>query len=710
MVSGSVEGKKGFRLGVSGKMILNFAVPTATILILLAVIITVTVVNTVWGLKNEDIENQMQAVSNQVTQYFEPYFSNEQFILNDTSIKKLFDEVENEPAAYRFDTSEGYRQAMEQLQYADTVGGDAVLGVWIAGVKNSQVIQSDGYVSDASFDVTERIWYQLLTESGGESILTPVYVDTITGEMVVTVATPYTNASGSMIGVIGIDLSLDHLMDYFSQISVGESGYITVYDSDRNIIYHPDSSVLLRNLSEVDYSENMRSLLENNQNSDVVSYKRGGANYYGGTRYIDAYSWTVLACMPGSEYMQETTIVFIMLVVGFLFCILITSLICFVRTRALLRPLQTIGVVAEEFAKGNLDSDIHRSTNDEIGDLEEVFSHTQSNLKAIISDIAMVLRGISHKDLTVRTSAVYQGDFVEIQESLRGITAAMNDTMTQVRVAASQVDANSTQVSNGAQALAQGATQQASSVQELSATAQEISNKITQTAERADLAKTQTLAAKDSLDESDQKMQKLVVAMNQIKEKSGQIHGIIKTIDDIAFQTNILALNAAVEAARAGTAGKGFAVVADEVRNLASKSAEASRTTQELIEASIEAVETGNELVTDAAKDLEKTAEEAGKVMDSIAEIAQTSIEEAQAVHNVTMGLDQISSVVQTNAATAQESAASSEELSGQASMLQNLMAQFKLFEASSPSNEWENMEQEPEEQIMSHTVFSDKY
>lgn len=385
--------------------------PTATILILLAVIITVTVVNTVWGLKNEDIENQMQAVSNQVTQYFEPYFSNEQFILNDTSIKKLFDEVENEPATYRFDTSEGY-----------------------------------------------------------------------------------------------------------------------------------------------------------------------------------------------------------------------------------------------------------------------------------------------------------QGDFVEIQESLRGITAAMNDTMTQVRVAASQVDANSTQVSNGAQALAQGATQQASSVQELSATAQEISNKITQTAERADLAKTQTLAAKDSLDESDQKMQKLVVAMNQIKEKSGQIHGIIKTIDDIAFQTNILALNAAVEAARAGTAGKGFAVVADEVRNLASKSAEASRTTQELIEASIEAVETGNELVTDAAKDLEKTAEEAGKVMDSIAEIAQTSIEEAQAVHNVTMGLDQISSVVQTNAATAQESAASSEELSGQASMLQNLMAQFKLFEASSPSNEWENMEEEPEEQIMSHTVFSDKY
>lgn len=675
----SAKEKKQFRLGVSGKMILNFAVPTALILIILAAVVTVTVVNTVWGFKNQNIADQMQSVSTEVDQYFASFFTNEQFVMNETSIQQLFKELEESPASFRFETSATYPQAMQSLQNADTTCGDAVLGVWLAGIKNSEVIQSDGFVSDASFDVTSRVWYDSLQKSNGKNTLTPVYEDAATGEMVVTVTSPYTNAAGEMIGVVGMDLSLDNLTSYFSEITIGETGYITVYDSDKNIIYHPDSSLLMRNLSEVEYSDNMASLLANNQNSDVVEYQRSGKNFYGGTRYIDTYDWTVLACMPGSEYMQETTTVFVMLVVGFLLCILITSLICLFRTKALLKPLQTIGQVAEQFAKGNLDSDIHRNTNDEIGDLEEVFANTQTNLKAIISDIASVLRGISHKDLTVKTSALYQGDFVEIQHSLNGIVTAMNNTMSQVRAAALQVDAGSNQVANGAQALAQGATEQASSVEALSATVQDISTKINHTAERAELARQQTETARDSLDKSASKMQNLIGAMDEIKDKSSQIQGIIKTIDDIAFQTNILALNAAVEAARAGAAGKGFAVVADEVRNLASKSAVASQSTQDLILASIAAVEKGNTLVADTAQDLEETAVNASKVMESIGEIAKDSIKEAKAVADVTVGLDQISSVVQTNAATAEESAASSEELSSQATMLENLMSEFRL-------------------------------
>ena len=557
-------------------------------------------------------------------------------------------------------------------------------------MKNSQIIQSDGFISDDTFDIQQRVWYQLLEQNPGVSILTPAYEDVSTGNLIVTAAMPYTDASGTMLGVIGIDLALDNLMEFFSQITIGESGYITVYDSDQNIIYHPDSSVLMRNLQDVEYSDNMRQLLENRVSSDVVNYQRGGQNFYGGTRFIDLYHWTVLACMPGSEYMQETTFIFIILVLGFVLCIIMTALICLFRTKTLIKPLQTIGRVAENVEKGKLDTEIRRSTNDEIGDLEDTFAAMQTNLKNIIADIAMVLKGISNKDLTVKTTASYQGDFVAIRDSLQWITIAMNDTMSRVREAAAQVDAGSTQVSNGAQALAQGTTEQASSVEELSATAQDISNKINNTADRADLAKKQTLAAKDSLDRSSCKMQELVKAMNQIKSTSGEIQGIIKTIDDIAFQTNILALNAAVEAARAGVAGKGFAVVADEVRSLAGKSAEASKSTQELITASIDAVEKGNVLVEDTAKDMEETASNAGLVMESIVAIAQDAAKEADAVKNITMGLEQISSVVQTNAATAEESAASSEELSGQASILESLIAQFKLarelYEPSEPA------------------------
>ena len=694
-------------MGVSGKMILNVAVPTAVILLLLAVIVTVSVINTVWGLKNTDIENQMEAVSNQVTQYFDPYFVSAEFVADRTSVKEIFAEMERSPATYKFEESDLFQSVMRDLQYAGTASGEAVQSVWIAGVNNNQMIQSDGYITDASFDITQRVWYQLLEQNPGVSILTPAYEDASTGKLIVTAAMPYTDESGTLVGVIGIDLSLDNLVEFFSQITIGEQGYITVYDSNQNIIYHPDNSALMTNLRDVQYSDNMKKLLENQESSKVVNYQRDTTNFYGGTRFIELYHWTVLACMPGSEYMQETTSIFLILVVGFVLCIVITALICLFRTKALVKPLQTIGRVAANVEKGNLDTEIRRSTNDEIGDLEDTFAAMQTNLKNIIADIATVLKGISNKDLTVKTRAEYHGDFVSIRDSLQGITVAMNDTMSQVREAAAQVDAGSTQVSNGAQALAQGTTEQASSVEELSATAQEISDKINNTADRADLAKKQTLAAKDSLDRSSSKMQELVKAMNQIQSTSGQIQGIIKTIDDIAFQTNILALNAAVEAARAGTAGKGFAVVADEVRSLAGKSAEASQSTQELIRASIEAVEKGNVLVEDTAKDMEETAANASLVMESIVEIAQDAIQEADAVKNITKGLEQISSVVQTNAATAEESAASSEELSGQASILESLMTQFKLarelYEPNQPAVASESA-------AVSSSMYYDKY
>ena len=679
MFSRGKRKKKSFRMGISGKMILNIALPTATILIILAAIITTTVVNTIYNLKNKDITNQMETVSNRVVQYFEPFFTAEQFIKNNNSIKQLFSELETSTIPYRFENSEFYQQAVSDLKYANTISGDGVKGVWIAGIKNSEIIQSDGYISETSFDITERLWYKTLLEKPGESIVSSVYEDAAGGGLVVTIATPYYNNSKEMVGVIGIDLLIDDLINYFGQLSIGESGYVTVYDSEQNLVFHPDSSMIMTNLSNISYSENMKELIQNNQNSEIIEYKYNNSKFHGATLYIDNFNWSVLACMPNSEYMHETTIIFSMLMIGFLLCIIIISLVCLFRTKALIKPLKNIGTVAEEFAKGKLDSNIIRNTNDEIGDLEEIFSKTQVNLKSIISDIALVLHEISNKNLTIETSATYEGDFVEIKNSLYGIIISMNETMHQVRIAADQVDAGSSQVSNGAQALAQGASEQASSVKELSDNVKDISDKINHTAQSAEIAQNQTVAAKNSLDRSSEKMQELVNAMEQIKNTSGQIQGIIKTIDDIAFQTNILALNASVEAARAGTSGKGFAVVADEVRNLAGKSAEASKTTQNLIKAAINAVETGNKLVSHTAEDLEETATNASLVMKSIIEIAKASIEEAKSISDVTSGLNQISDVVQTNAATAEESAASSEELSGQANMLRQLINEFNF-------------------------------
>ena len=678
------EEKKHFRLGVSGKMILNIAIPIAIILIILAIIITSMVVNTIRALQNKDIESQMDAVSSQVTQYFDPFFVSGQFISDRPSVRQIMAQMEQSPATYRFEMSPLYQQVLRDLQYADTVGGETVQGVWLAGVKNNQFIQSNGYVTDASFDITGRIWYQLLKQNPGENIMTPAYTELSTGNLVVTVAIPYNNAAGEMIGVVGLDLSLDTLKEYFSQIKIGENGYITLYDSSQNIIYHPDSTNLMKILKDIPYSDNIKQPLENNRSSEVIKYQRDGKTYYGGTCFIERYYWTVLACMTGSEYMRQITMIFVILAIGFLLCIVITSLICLFRTRALVRPLRLIGQVAQKFAEGNLSSDIERQTNDEIGDLEEVFAHTQASLKRIISDIAYVLGEISNKNLTAQTSALYRGDFVQIQQSLHGITDAMKETMSQVRTAAGQVDAGANQVASGAQALAQGSTEQASSVQELSASASEISQKISYTAEQAEHANEQSKFAGEKLGMCTDKMHDLVSAMGEIKQTSDTIRGIIKTIDDIAFQTNILALNAAVEAARAGAAGKGFAVVADEVRNLAGKSAEASKKTQELILNSIEAVNKGSLLASDTASVLEEASAYAEQFITAVMEISQNATKEAEAIAQITQGLNQVSSVVHTNSATAEESAAASEELSGQAAMMQSLISAFRIDETPS--------------------------
>ena len=227
--------------------------------------------------------------------------------------------------------------------------------------------------------------------------------------------------------------------------------------------------------------------------------------------------------------------------------------------------------------------------------------------------------------------------------------------------------------------MAEGSTEQASAIQQLSAALVELTNHVQQNAENAREGSGMSAEAGQGVNESNKDMQKLMDAMGEIEASANEINKIIKTIDDIAFQTNILALNAAVEAARAGSAGKGFAVVADEVRNLAAKSAEAAKNTTELIESTVNAVNNGTRLANETAQALDNVVKKATVVNTKIQEIASVCEEQANAIQEINVGIDQISSVVQTNSATAEQSAAASEELSSQANMVKDLVGQFRL-------------------------------
>ena len=379
--------------------------------------------------------------------------------------------------------------------------------------------------------------------------------------------------------------------------------------------------------------------------------------------------------------MQET-LIFIQLGMA-AGALVITLLLSAYLTRAITKPLRDLEKAADKIVGGEFDIDVSYRSRDELGQLAEAFRNMVVILETVISDASRILSAMADGNFDVRTEAEerYVGSFQSLLSSMRRLNRDMSITLGQINQSADQVASGSDQVSNGAQALSQGATEQAAAVEELAATIAGISNQVKDTAENAAGARTKTKTAGDEAEACNRQMLEMMASMEEITQKSNEIGKIIKTIEDIAFQTNILALNAAVEASRAGIAGKGFAVVADEVRNLASKSSEASKDTAELIESSIKAVKQGTQIADSTAQSLTKVVEEVRMAADSVDKIADAAEEQASSVEQVTLGVDQISNVVQTNSSTAVESAAASQELSSQAAMLKSLVAKFILRE-----------------------------
>lgn len=346
---------------------------------------------------------------------------------------------------------------------------------------------------------------------------------------------------------------------------------------------------------------------------------------------------------------------------------------------------QTVNM-AKQLGKGKLNI---RMEDDGQTGMEEVVDTVNVNFKEItvaVNELIHLLDGLAAGDLTVTTDYVFLGNWGEINVALRKMIGSLNSIFNKIRSASDQTTSGADQVASAAQSLAQGATEQASSIEELSATITEISEHVKNNAANAAKADEASKDEKKKLEDAESEMKQMTQAMAEISETSQKISNIIKTIDDIAFQTNILALNAAVEAARAGAAGKGFAVVADEVRNLASKSAEAAKDTTELIESSIKAVGHGSKVVASTEKTITEVMEAGKNAGQLVYAISQATSQQATSIGQITEGIQQISAVVQTNSATAEESAAASEELAAQAKELKRTISGIKIKDADGQS------------------------
>lgn len=359
--------------------------------------------------------------------------------------------------------------------------------------------------------------------------------------------------------------------------------------------------------------------------------------------------------------------------------VLISVLFGIYITRSITRPIKELETAARQMEQGHLKVDVTYRSKDELGSLSNSMRQMSEKISYYMDEISRSMQQLADGNLDIPGCDGFQGDFLPVQEALFIVIDSLNETMAEINTFSDQVASGSDQVAGGAQVLSQGVIAQAGSVEELASTMSEISRQVNENAETSQAVKTAAGEMGTNILACNQQMQEMKAAMGEINSCSTQIRKIIKTINDIASQTNILALNAAVEAARVGAESKGFSVVAQEVRGLAGKSSAASKSTEALIEQTLDAVAHGTKLAEETAASLMNIVGGTDDMVSKINQIAEATQKQAEATEMVSIGIGQISDIVQTNSATAEESAAASEELYGESQLLKSKISRFKL-------------------------------
>lgn len=419
--------------------------------------------------------------------------------------------------------------------------------------------------------------------------------------------------------------------------------------------------------------------------TDVETVSENGRNHIVTATPILGTDWTAVVACDAKEFLGNAFFAVLIMIITTAISFVVGALVISKFVKRIIVPLNAINGKILDMEQGKLSGDaIEVHTGDELETLADAVNSMAAYTNTIIKDIEAVSAKLAAEDLTAEPAADYIGDYAPIKSALYGIINSTSDVIRQIEASSKLVSDGSSKMSDNSTTLSQAATEQAATVEELNASIVEISSNISANADSAGKAKVLADDCMKIVDEGNVKMTDMLHAMEEINETSSQIANIIKTIEDISFQTNILSLNASIEAARAGEAGKGFAVVAGEVGQLAGKTAEAAKNTTALIKTSLAAVENGTVMANETAKMLSKIVSETDDTAKVIDKIAAASQEQADSVKQILVGMDQISTSVQMTSGSSAECAASAEELSGQAKVLLDLVQRFKIADAAS--------------------------
>ena len=535
-------------------------------------------------------------------------------------------------------------------------------------------------------DISEREYFK--SAINGVTYVSSPVVRKTDSSIIVFVSAKIHNRSG-YDGIIYAALSSDKFSKMVQDIKIRDNGYGFIVDETGTIIAHPNQELVnnfenyITKAKEDSSYKKLGSVFENVLSKDEGTETLKLDSQYNQLHFINIEGtdgWKLCVNASVHEGMRWLYI-FLALAITF---VVVNGIIA-VRisnsiSSQISEPLVMLTNRIESLAEGDINSEVPEiKTGDELEIIAVALQRTVNSLKSYIGNIDSVLDSISNGDLVIEINQEYNGDFINIKNSLNRIIQSLNEIFYDIHESSEMVASSSEQMSSTTQSLSEGSTDQAGVIEELLASFNEISEKVVGNSKNADNAKTLFKESKSMVNEENEKMHHLIQAMEDISEASNKITAITQTIEDIASQTNLLALNAAIEAARAGEAGKGFAVVAEEVRGLAEQSTEAVQNTTEIIAASINAAKTSGEIARETAESLKKIVKHVDDISVMIDDIAESSKEQADSITQMTQGVEQISEVVQTNSATAEEIAATTEELASQAQVLEGEIAKFQL-------------------------------
>lgn len=644
--------------------------------IVVEVIIVIIMGQTVYYNKKAQLTLESESAANRLAGFFEKYERETQTLALNPQIQSVLSETkagDNILSAKAMGDVEKY--------LVDAAGADSenVMAVWIADLDASVITQSDGYTSPDGWDITGRAWYSCIET--GKTVLTEPYIDSSTGEIILSAATPVYDEGGNVLGAAGMDISLDHVTEVLSGYTIGSNGYVWLVSSDGMLIYHPNAELVQQNIADVNVSDNVVNAIMN-QSTEFLKYKADGTTKYGFVQLVGETGYLVISNMPFLEYYQM-----LFATIGVLLVIFAVGIIVVMRSidksaYALSKPIAELNETASRLAEGDLDVELNVTAKNEIGELAESIRATVARLKeyiAYLKEASGALDQIADGKLEIHLEQEYVGEFRQLKEALLHISSSMNDVMKNISASSQTVTSSAGDLANAAQQLAEGSGTQAAAVEELVATATSVAEQVEESKKDALQSAEETQKVTAMMEQSQDKMQEMMEAVQKIHETSKQVVGIIATIEEIADQTNLLSLNASIEAARAGEAGKGFAVVADEIGKLAQESSKAANMTRELIGVSMEEINKGNQIADHVMDSLKTAVEAVDNVNGMIQKTAGNAADQAQSMEQIRVGIEEISQGVQDNSAIAEESSATSEELASQATLLNELVQHFEL-------------------------------